>query len=483
MNKIFGKIAMCLALAAPCVGFYSCSEPDDEITSLEFDRLFRPTEFKTSGATEASVEFAWDCISHADSYVIEIFAGDEELLTAQNESAVPTMTFTAIKSPYVAEGLEEQTVYSARIKAVSENGKESKWALVEKSFKTKKAAEPEPPAPVEQSAHLEFAVGAVADSYTCGCIEMKINNGNGKFAIDANTQYFGDTNAQTKYTARLKSGGNSSSSNGVSLVCAGSGKVVLAMRSSSSSADRNVTITKGGAEVAKFVVGDANADKGVAVPGEAEPKTVFHTYSFDFTPGTYEIAYDGGLNFYGVDATYVVSDQPGSDPEPVGPTGTAGEIAFANAAATVADGQTFAGGSLTIAINNGNGKYAIDDNKQYFGDASAQTQYVKRLKSGGNSSSTNGMTLTVSAKGTVTIAMRSSSSSAARKVEILDAAGAVVQTWTVDDTNCTKDVTIAGEDAAKTVFKYYTVTLEEGTYSLSYDGGTNFYSFIYAPAK
>lgn len=482
MNKIFGKIAICLALAAPCVGLYSCSEPDDEITSIEYDRLFRPTDFKASGATESTVEFAWDCISSADNYIIEIFAGDEEMQTVLNESAVPTMSFTTSKNPFVAKELEEQTVYSARIKAVG-SSKESKWAIIDKTFKTKKAADPEPPAPVEQTAHLEFEVGAVAESYTCGCIDMLINNANGKFAIDANTQYFGNTEAQKKYTARLKSGGNSSANNGVTLVCKGSGTMVIAMRSSSSSADRTVTITKAGEDVAKFVVGDSNADKGVAIPGEAEPKTVFHTYEVAFTPGSYEISYDGGLNFYGIDATYVSSDEPIPDPEPVGPTGEAGELSFGDKAdGAIADGQTYTAGSLGITINNANGKYTIDGNTQYFGDDKAQTKYTKRLKSGGNSSSNNGMTLNVAAKGVVTIAMRSSSSSADRNVAIMNG-DAEVAKFTVSDSNATKDVTIAGEEAPKTVFKTYTVTLEPGTYTLSYDGGTNFYSIQFDPAK
>lgn len=482
MNKIFGKIAMCLALAAPCVGLYSCSEPDDEITSIEYDRLFRPTDFKASGATESTVEFAWECISAADEYVIEVFAGDEELQTVLNEGATPTMTFTTDKNPFVAEGLEEQTVYSARIKAVG-SGKESKWAVIDKSFKTKKAADPEPPQPVEQTAHLEFAVGAVASSYTCGCIEMQINNNNGKFAIDANTQYFGTTEKQQKYTARLKSGGNSSANNGVTLVCKGTGKMVIAMRSSSSSADRNVTITKAGAEVAKFVVGDSNADKNVTIAGEAEPKTVFHTYELDFTPGSYEIAYDGGLNFYGIDATYVSSDDPQPEPDPVGPSGDAGEISFANVAnGAVADGQTFTSGSLGITINSGNGKYAVDENMQYFGDATSQVKYTKRLKSGGNSSASNGLTINVAAKGMLTIAMRSSSSSADRAVAVMSGETEVAK-FTVSDTNATKDVTIAGEDAPKTVFKTYNVAVEAGTYTMTYDGGTNFYSIKYTPAN
>ena len=79
--------------------------------------------------------------------------------------------------------------------------------------------------------------------------------------------------------------------------------------------------------------------------------------------------------------------------------------------------------------------------------------------------------------------MRSSSSSAERAVQILDATSTSVQNWTVADSNATKDVTIQGEESAKTVFNIYSVTLDEGTYTFTYDGGVNFYGFSYEPSK
>jgi len=472
-NKIISAAVLVVSLFAT-----ACSDIDDVKTRLTYNRNFAPTSFEASVVENVKASFTWATNMTPDKYIIELYTGSEideatlvSILEADN-------TYGTEENPFITEELLPEQEYTARIKAVGTGKDDSKWTLLAESFTTKKKSEPKPET-VEKTASLEFVAGeAVAASYTLGCATININNGNSKFAIDGNTQYFGDATAQKKYTARLKSGGASGETNGVSLVTTSAGTLVIAMRSSSSSAERTVTVSKDGVAVQTFTVGDANADKNVTIEGEESAKTVFHTYTLSIVPGTYEFAYDGGLNFYGFDLTY---QAPADGDEPT-PTGTEGNLNFGDAAATVSDGQAFTFGSASITVNNGNSKFAIDTNTQYFGDATAQTKYVTRMKSGGASGETNGVTLTLDFKGTVTIAMRSSSSSADRKVELLDAASSTaVASWTVGDANADKNVTIVGEESAKTVFHTYSVELEAGTYSFTYDGGVNFYGLTYKP--
>lgn len=305
MKKIFRKIAAFSLAAVAMLGVSSCSDSFDEVTANIFGRQFSPTEFKASNATVNTVEMKWECITDNQQFQIELFEADTTMTRVKDLDAKPDTSFVAEKSPLTVENLKEKTLYSARIKTIAAQGKsESKYTIMEETFNTKKGADPEPVV-TWLDASQEFTVGDLQLSYTFGCATMNILNDNAKFAIDANQQYFGDVNAPKKYTARLKSGGNSGSQNGVSLTMTSRGTMTIAMRSSSSSADRNVKITKDGEEVAAFVVGDGNCTKNVAIDGEVDPKTVFNTYTLDFTAGTYTFSYDGGLNFYGIDIHYV----------------------------------------------------------------------------------------------------------------------------------------------------------------------------------
>ena len=63
MNKIFKKISMVLAIGLSFVGMTSCSDPDEPITSVEFDRLFSPTELEAKVQNTTGVKLTWFAIS------------------------------------------------------------------------------------------------------------------------------------------------------------------------------------------------------------------------------------------------------------------------------------------------------------------------------------------------------------------------------------------------------------------------------------
>jgi len=470
-----------VAVLAMSMAFSSCSKKDDIITTLSYSRNFEPTSFEASVVDNVKASFTWVTNKTPEKYIIELYKDS----IINPDSLVSTIevanTFGTTDNPYVTDELLPKHAYTARIKAVGNGKEDSYWAEMEEYFTTKSNGGGESEV-VTKTASLSFTAGdAVAASYTVGCLTMNITDTDGKFTIDANTAYFGDPTNPTKYTARLKTGGKSSGKSGITLVSTGTGKVSIAVRTASSSSPRSLVVSKDEVEVANFTASEDNATKEVVIEGEEAVKSVYNYFTFTIVPGTYQLTYpDGAVNFYGFEVTYT---EQGGSTEPTEPAAAEGSLNFGEAAASVADGQVFTFGGATIAVNNGNGKFTIDLNTQYFGDATAQTKYLTRMKSGGASGATNGVTLTLIAKGTVTIAMRSSSGSADRTVELLNAEGTSVQKWTVGDSNATSGVTIDGEAEPKKVFNTYAITLDAGTYSFSYDGGLNFYGFNYAPAK
>ena len=124
MNKILKKISYALGMGCALFALASCSDPDDELTSVEFDRLFAPTnlEFRVN---QVDVTASWGCISDADtvSYQAELY-NDGGALTFQGD---PVATYTSSGRSVLMEDLEGATTYSFRVKAVGQT-KESNWA-------------------------------------------------------------------------------------------------------------------------------------------------------------------------------------------------------------------------------------------------------------------------------------------------------------------------------------------------------------------
>lgn len=125
MKRILKNIVLLCSLAfAACA--VSCSDPEDEILENNYSRLFSPTEFTAKVSNKTTVKFAWETVSKAESYTIEVFQDDPDLAF----SGTPYKTYTGIKETTYTAVLEGETEYSARIKAVSDKISESKWTGV-----------------------------------------------------------------------------------------------------------------------------------------------------------------------------------------------------------------------------------------------------------------------------------------------------------------------------------------------------------------
>lgn len=130
MNKILKRISFLLGTGILLGAVAACDDDDEELTSVEYDRLFAPTnlEFRVN---EVDVTATWNCLSSADSvsYTIQIFAND----AAMAFEGTATAEYTSSTTSCLMEGLEGATTYSFRVKAVGQS-KESNWS--ESTFET-----------------------------------------------------------------------------------------------------------------------------------------------------------------------------------------------------------------------------------------------------------------------------------------------------------------------------------------------------------
>ncbi|MFA5328233.1 MAG: DUF5123 domain-containing protein [Prolixibacteraceae bacterium] len=110
--------------------FVGCKDNIDPIVEkLDFSRVFTPLNLSVKIRNMTTAEITWDTKSDAESYVLEISKD-----SLQFNNIVETITVTPDQIPYSVL-LDGQTVYSARIKGVSNSGiADSKWAVT--AFKT-----------------------------------------------------------------------------------------------------------------------------------------------------------------------------------------------------------------------------------------------------------------------------------------------------------------------------------------------------------
>lgn len=109
-------------IAAASLFFVSCSDIESEITSLTYDRLFSPTDFSAVVINKTNALISFTSVSDADSYVAEVY------YRSDTAYASPYKTLSGITgSPDTITGLEGETQYTIRLKAVSSSNNDSKW--------------------------------------------------------------------------------------------------------------------------------------------------------------------------------------------------------------------------------------------------------------------------------------------------------------------------------------------------------------------
>ena len=309
--------------------------------------------------------------------------------------------------------------------------------------------------------------GTLATEFEDGSIKLTVvADTDKKMAVDANSASFGTADAQTKYTTRFKTGASSGSKSGLKLTVAAKGTIKIAVRTGSNSAVRNLKVVNAGVEVLVCTL-DESTQKHTA--GDV---TYYDYFTADVDAGEYDLTYDAGsANIYAIE--YI--------PAPAGPVGVDGVIKFDDYIGKASDGTLateFEDGSIKLTVvADADKKMAVDANSASFGTADAQTKYTTRFKTGASSGSKSGLKLTVAAKGTIKIAVRTGSNSAVRNLKVVNA-GVEVLVCTLDES--TQKHT-AGD---VTYYDYFTADVDAGEYDLTYDAGSaNIYAIEYTAAK
>jgi hypothetical protein len=139
----FNKYFLLLGLATSGMALTTaCSDQDDEITSLEYDRLFSPIQLTARVVNQVNVRLSWAAVKGADSYTIQVYNSvDQDSEVDEDETTNDiTVTGTPIKTiegisgdeiPYIVTGLEGDTKYTFVVSAQGENITSSKGTSVE----------------------------------------------------------------------------------------------------------------------------------------------------------------------------------------------------------------------------------------------------------------------------------------------------------------------------------------------------------------
>lgn len=194
-----------------------------------------------------------------------------------------------------------------------------------------------------------------------GDFKLIITDTDGKVAIDKNNAYFGTADANEKFTARLKSGGKSSSKNSITLTVPAAGTLKVYARTGSNSAtDRTLVLTQGETELYNKVVqeDDAAKVKGMDSNDPDKETNVYPVISVEVAAGEVAVSYPvGSMNFYGFE--FVAGDGGG-----VSPDATIEEIAISNF--TPWDNCTIEGNTINMSSGyKGGSIYIGRDMTQY----------------------------------------------------------------------------------------------------------------------
>ena len=133
-------------------------------------------------------------------------------------------------------------------------------------------------------------------------------------------------------------------------------------------------------------------------------------------------------------------------------------------------------GNFVLTTNDTGGKMSVDANNCYFGTAEKYTKYTHRLKTGGKSTATNSLALTIPEDGKLRVCARSASGSATDRNLVLTQSGTELYNKVVQDGDAI-EVDMGGSSLTK-VYPVIEVSVKAGTVDITYPvNGINFYAF------
>ena len=323
------------------------------------------------------------------------------------------------------------------------------------------------------------SVGTLPATYSSNGLVLTRTDGNNKQAVDANNAYFGDADSQEKFSFRFKTGGTGGSKNALSLTVPVAGTLKVCARTASSSSPRAIVINGVSTTLDDSSI-SVDMEGNISDTNPTGATKVYPVISVPVTAGTVSINYpDGAVNIYSIEL--VAGESGGTDPvTPVTPSGEVQEITWSEAASVGTLPATYGSNGFVLTRTDGNNKQAVDANNAYFGDASAQTKYSFRFKTGGTGGSKNALSLSIPSKGTLEVCARTASSSSPRAIVINGVS------TTLDDSSISVDmegnISDTNPTGATKVYPVISVAVTAGTVSIGYpDGAVNIYSLKFIP--
>lgn len=146
----------------------------------------------------------------------------------------------------------------------------------------------------------KYDKGSVPGSFANGDLVLTVTDTDGKLAVDANTAYFGTAESYVSFDYRLKTGGKSSSKNGLTLTLPVDGTLKVYARTGSNGAtDRNIVLTQNETELANKILLESEAVKVTMGDEVKEEKNVYPVISVEAKKGDIAITYPiNSVNIY-----------------------------------------------------------------------------------------------------------------------------------------------------------------------------------------
>lgn len=117
-------IYVALFLIIGAIGFSSCKKDEiEENKTLEVNRVFSPTGLTASVVNQTGIRLNWEKVNNAKTYIVEAYKTLD--FSGTPIKAIKDITFEQV--PYTLAGLEGDTEYAIRVKAVGEGIADSKW--------------------------------------------------------------------------------------------------------------------------------------------------------------------------------------------------------------------------------------------------------------------------------------------------------------------------------------------------------------------
>lgn len=202
MNQLL-KYSACFVSIFAILMISGCSKIKPEITTLDVSRLFSPIDLETRIVNKTSVRLVWKEVAKATGYDVELFANSDLDFSGTPAKALTGITFD--KLPLVIPGLDGETGYSVRVKAVGEGIDDSKWITATFTTDAEQLFQPVNVADVEAtSVTLRWTVGGTVTQLvlTPGNITHAITSQEAAEGVATVTGLTGETN----YTAKIMNG-------------------------------------------------------------------------------------------------------------------------------------------------------------------------------------------------------------------------------------------------------------------------------------